>query len=41
MAGNFKLEVSVMANDRIPVRKYKSDKTGLTVILAEIEGNNN
>lgn len=38
MAGNFKLEATVKANDRIPVRKYRSEKTGLTVILAEIEG---
>ncbi|XP_063704870.1 uncharacterized protein C05D11.1-like [Culicoides brevitarsis] len=38
MAGNFKLEASVKANGRIPVRKYKSDKTGLSVILADIEG---
>lgn len=38
MAANFRLMASVKANDRIPVHKYRSEKTGLTVILAEIEG---
>lgn len=38
MAENFRLVASVKANDRIPVRKYKSEKTGLTIILADIEG---
>uniref|UniRef100_A0A336KC94 CSON007777 protein n=1 Tax=Culicoides sonorensis TaxID=179676 RepID=A0A336KC94_CULSO len=38
MAENFKLLANVKVNDRIPVRKYKSEKTGLTVILADVEG---
>lgn len=36
--GNFSLLCSLKANDLIPVHKYKSSTTGLTVVLAEVEG---
>lgn len=35
---SFKLVTTVKANEKIPVAKYKSSLTGLTVILAEVEG---
>lgn len=35
---SFKLEAAVKANESIPVRKYRSEATGLTVIVAEVEG---
>lgn len=34
----FKLISSTKASDVIPVNKYKSEKTGLTIIIAEVEG---
>lgn len=36
--GNFLLVGSSKANDLIPVHKFKSSLTGLTVILAEVGG---
>lgn len=36
--GNFLLVGSSKANDLIPVHKYKSSLTGLTVVLAEVDG---
>ncbi|XP_046677319.1 uncharacterized protein C05D11.1-like [Homalodisca vitripennis] len=36
--GTFSLICSSKANDLIPVHKYKSSLTGLTVVLAEVEG---
>lgn len=38
MADNFELLFSVKANNTIPVFKYKSKKTGLTVCIAQVEG---
>ncbi|XP_030036652.2 uncharacterized protein C05D11.1 [Manduca sexta] len=35
---HFKLMSSTKASDVIPVNKYVSEKTGLTVIIAEVEG---
>lgn len=35
---HFKLISSTKASDVIPVNKYVSDKTGLTVIIANVEG---
>lgn len=35
---SFRLLCSLKANDLIPVHKYKSSLTGLTVVLAEVEG---
>ncbi|XP_052757845.1 uncharacterized protein C05D11.1-like [Galleria mellonella] len=35
---HFKLITSTKASDVIPVNKYVSEKTGLTVIIAEVEG---
>nr|XP_026487526.1 uncharacterized protein C05D11.1-like [Vanessa tameamea] len=35
---HFKLISSIKASDVIPVNKYVSDKTGLTVIIANVEG---
>ncbi|XP_045764362.1 uncharacterized protein C05D11.1-like [Maniola jurtina] len=35
---HFKLKSSTKASDVIPVNKYVSDKTGLTVIIANVEG---
>lgn len=29
---------TVLANGRIPVHKYKSELTGLTVVIGEVEG---
>lgn len=29
---------TVLANGRIPVQKYKSELTGLTVVIGEVEG---
>lgn len=34
----FKLITSTKFNDIIPVSKYRSDRTGLSVILADVEG---
>jgi hypothetical protein len=36
--GNFELLCSLSANDVIPVHKYRSNQTGLTVVIAEVEG---
>lgn len=36
--GNFELLYSLKAYDRIPVYEFKSKHTGLTVVIAEIEG---
>ncbi|KAJ9588208.1 hypothetical protein L9F63_018429, partial [Diploptera punctata] len=36
--GNFELICSLKANDVVPVHKYKSNLTGLTVVIAEVEG---
>jgi hypothetical protein len=38
MNGNFELICALKANDLIPVHKYKSSVTGLTVVIAEVEG---
>ncbi|XP_034828177.1 uncharacterized protein C05D11.1-like [Maniola hyperantus] len=35
---HFKLKSSIKASDVIPVSKYVSEKTGLTVIIANVEG---
>ncbi|CAG4968392.1 unnamed protein product [Colias eurytheme] len=35
---HFKLTSSTKASDVIPVKKYVSEKTGLTVIIADVEG---
>ncbi|CAH2238075.1 jg18458 [Pararge aegeria aegeria] len=35
---HFKLKSSINASDAIPVNKYVSEKTGLTVIIANVEG---
>ncbi|XP_045764374.1 uncharacterized protein C05D11.1-like [Maniola jurtina] len=35
---HFKLKSSIKASDVIPVNKYVSEKTGLTVIIANVEG---
>lgn len=35
---HFKLISSTKASDVIPVNKYLSEKTGLTVIIANVEG---
>lgn len=35
---HFKLISSTKASDIIPVNKYVSEKTGLTVIIADVEG---
>lgn len=29
---------TVLANDTIPVHKYKSERTGLTVVIGEVDG---
>lgn len=29
---------TVHANDAIPVHKYKSERTGLTIVIGEVEG---
>lgn len=36
--GNFNLVCSSKANSLIPVHKYKSSLTGLTVVVAEVDG---
>lgn len=36
--GNFELLYSLKAYDKIPVYEYKSKYTGLTVVIAEVEG---
>lgn len=36
--GAFELSYSLLAYDKIPVSEYKSKNTGLTVVLAEVEG---
>ncbi len=36
--GDFKLLYSGKANNVIPVYKYGSKKTGLTVVIAQVEG---
>jgi hypothetical protein len=36
--GSFELVCSLKANDLVPVHKYKSNVTGLTVVIAEVEG---
>ncbi|PSN43334.1 hypothetical protein C0J52_14179 [Blattella germanica] len=36
--GRFELICSLKANDLIPVHKYKSNVTGLTIVIAEVEG---
>ncbi|XP_069695441.1 uncharacterized protein C05D11.1-like [Periplaneta americana] len=36
--GSFELICSLKANDLVPVHKYKSNVTGLTVVIAEVEG---
>lgn len=36
--GNFELKCSLSANNVIPVHKYVSNKTGLTVVVGEVEG---
>lgn len=35
---HFKLILSTKANDVIPINKYVSEKTGITVIIAGVEG---
>ncbi|XP_023340158.1 uncharacterized protein C05D11.1 [Eurytemora carolleeae] len=35
---DFKLLVSTKANGRIPVEKYRSSSTGLTVVIAQVDG---
>ncbi|XP_046995924.1 uncharacterized protein C05D11.1-like isoform X1 [Schistocerca americana] len=37
-SANFELICSLKANDLVPVHKYKSSVTGLTVAIAEVEG---
>lgn len=36
--GAFELSYSLLAYNRIPISEYKSKKTGLTVVIAEVEG---
>ncbi|KAJ8960912.1 hypothetical protein NQ318_020211 [Aromia moschata] len=36
--GNFELLHSLQAYDRIPISEYISNKTGLTVVIAEVDG---
>ncbi|KAG5896523.1 hypothetical protein JTB14_020496 [Gonioctena quinquepunctata] len=36
--GNFELRYALQAYERIPVSEYISKKTGLTVVIAEVEG---
>lgn len=36
--GGFELITSIKSNDTIPVHKYKSTKTGITVFIAEVDG---
>jgi hypothetical protein len=37
-SGSFELICSLKANDLVPVHKYKSNATGLIVVIAEVEG---
>lgn len=34
----YKLITSAQINDKIQVTKYKSEKTGMSIILADVEG---
>lgn len=34
----FELVASSQANDLVPVRKFRSTRTGLTLVLAEVDG---
>lgn len=34
----FKHISSVLSNDRFPVHKYKSETTGLTIVIGEVNG---
>lgn len=36
--GAFELSYSLKAYNKIPVSEYKSKNTGLTVVIAEVEG---
>lgn len=36
--GNFELLYSLKAYEKIPVSEYISKKTGLTVVIAEVDG---
>lgn len=36
--GNFELLYSLHAYDKVPVFEFKSRKTGLTVVIAEVDG---
>lgn len=36
--GNFELICSLQATNEVPVHKYRSLKTGLTVVIGEVEG---
>lgn len=36
--GNFELLYSLKAYEKIPVYEFKSKQTGLTVVIAEVEG---
>lgn len=36
--GAFELSYSLLAYNKIPVSEYKSKDTGLTVVIAEVEG---
>lgn len=36
--GGFELVSTFKSNDIIPVHKYKSSNTGLTVVIAEVDG---
>ena len=38
MKNQFELVSSLKANNKIPVVKYKSQKTGLTVTVAQVDG---
>jgi len=38
MAAPYDVVYSVKADGNIPVTKYKSKKTGLTCVIAEVEG---
>lgn len=36
--GAFELQYSGKVNDVIPVKKYRSSRTGLRVVVAQVEG---
>ena len=36
--GGFELICSIKSNDTIPVHKYKSKNTGITVFIADVDG---